>query len=193
MIVKIQQQFQFGPDWYRRSASIRELVGQYYVVLRSLLRQKPRLRRYVCRCRHCRIFFLTHPRNAHRRDLACPFGCRQAHRRQNSTRRSVEYYRSREGKTKKRLHNQRRRSRRAPTPASAQRTNRGVPITGGEMNFESGIVRYVQMVSSLIEGRRVSEAEILRMLVGAVRQHSMARRRRWEYVLSCWKGTLESP
>ena len=188
MIVKIQQHFQFGPHWYRRSASIRELVGQYYVVLRSLLRQKPRLRRYVCRCRHCRIFFLTHPRNAHRRDLACAFGCRQAHRRQNSTRRSVAYYRSPEGKTKKRLHNQRR-----PVSARARRADRVPRTTTEEMSFRSGIVRYVQMVTSLIEGRRVSEVEILRMLVRAVRQHSMARRRRRDYVLSCWKGTLESP
>jgi hypothetical protein len=61
------------------------------------------------------------------------------------------------------------------------------------MSFDSGIVRYVQMVTSLIEGRRVSEAEILRMLVRAERQHSMARRRRRDYVLSCWEGSLESP
>ena len=43
------------------------------MVLRSLLRQKAHLRPCLCRCRHCRIFFLTHPRNARRRDLACPF------------------------------------------------------------------------------------------------------------------------
>lgn len=61
------------------------------------------------------------------------------------------------------------------------------------MSFDSGIVCYVHMVTSLIEGRRVSEAEIWRMLVRAVRQHSMARRRRRDYVLSCWKETLESP
>jgi hypothetical protein len=192
LIVKIQKHFQFCPDWYRHSDSIRELVGQYYVVFRSLLRQKPRLRPYVRRCRHCRIFFLTHPRNAQRRDLACPFGCRQAHRQQNSTRRSVEYYRSREGKVKKQLHNQRRRSRR-PSPPRRGRADHPSRKTGEEMSFDSGIVRYVQMVTSLIEGRGVSEAEILRMLVRAVRQHSMARRRRRDYVLSCWKETLESP
>jgi hypothetical protein len=61
------------------------------------------------------------------------------------------------------------------------------------MSFDSGIVRYVPMVTSLIEGWRVSEAEIVRMLERAVRQHSMARRRRRDYVLSCWKETLESP
>jgi hypothetical protein len=192
LIVKIQADFQFCPDWYRRSASIRELVGQYYVVLRSLLVQQAWLRACLCRCRHCRIFFLTHPRNVGRRDLACPFGCRQAHRRQNSTCRSVEYYRSREGKVKKHLHNQRRRSRR-PTPSRRCQADHQSRKTGEEMSFDSGIVGYVQMVTSLIEGRRVSEAEILRMLVRAVRQHSMARRRRRDYVLSCWKESLESP
>jgi hypothetical protein len=192
LIVKIQEHFQFCPDWYRLSPSIRQLVGQYYVVLRSLLRQKPRLRRCVCRCRHCRIFFLTHPRNAGR-DLGCPFGCRQAHRRQNSTRRSVEYYRSREGKAKKRMHNQRRHRQPAPNAAVARQGHRGPRARGEEMKFDADTLRYVQMVVSLIEGRRVRQAEILGMLVRAVRQHSLARRRRREYVLSCWKGSLESP
>jgi hypothetical protein len=41
-------------------------VGQYYVVLHSLLQQRAQLPPYLCRCRHCRIFFLTHPRNARR-------------------------------------------------------------------------------------------------------------------------------
>ena len=192
MIVKIQEHSQFDPDWYRLSPSIRELVGQYYVVLRSLLGNQAQLRRCLCRCRHCRIFFLTHPRNAGRRNLACPFGCRQTRRRQSSTRRSVEYYRSREGKVKKYLHNQHRGSLR-PSTAGADQADQQSRKTGKEMSFDSGIVGYVQMVTSLIEGRQVSEPEILRMLVRAVRQHSMARRRRRDYVLSCWKETLESP
>ena len=192
MIVKIREYFQFCPDWHRRSPTVRELVGQYYVVLRSLLREKPRLRPCLCRCRYCRIFFLSHPRNAGRRDLACPFGCRQVRRQQNSTRRSTEYYRTREGKVKKRLHNQRRRSPR-PLPRM-RRADRGSRTSKKEETaFDSGMVRYLQMVVSLIEGRRVSDGAILRMLVRAVRQHSMARRCRRDYVLSCWKGTMESP
>jgi hypothetical protein len=46
------------------------------------------------------------------------------------------------------------------------------------------MVAYVAMVASLIEARRVSEAEILQMLVRAMRQHSMARRRRMDYVVA---------
>lgn len=163
-------------------------MGQYYVVLRSVVRQRPRLRRYLCRCRHCRIFFLTHPCNAGRRDLCCPFGCRQERRRRKSTQRSTEYYRSRVGKEKKRQHNQRRRGRRpSPDPKrGGGRTHQEKPA------FDPGIVHYLQIVISLIEDRRVSAAEIVCLLEGARRQHSMARRRRQDYVLSCWKGSWES-
>ena len=101
----------------------------------------------------------------------------------------MEYYRSREGKLKKQLHNQRRGTR--PSPSRSELADHGSGKSGD--SFDSGIVGYVQMVTSLIEGRRVSEAEILRMLVRAVRQHSMARRRRRDYILSCWKESLESP
>jgi hypothetical protein len=52
------------------------------------------------------------------------------------------------------------------------------------VGFDPRIVGYVALVASLIEGRRVSEAEILQMLVRAMRQHSMARRRRMDYVVA---------
>ena len=45
------------------------------------------------------------------------------------------------------------------------------------------MVCYVRMVTSLIEGRRVSIDEILEMLARTVRQHGMARGRRIDYVL----------
>lgn len=164
-------------------------MGQYYVVLRSVVRKRPRLRRYLCRCRQCRIFFLTHPRNAGRRDLSCPFGCRQEHRRQKSTQRSTKYNRTPDGKDKKRAHNQRRRGRK-PLPGpkrGGSRTRQEKPA------FDPGIVHYLQIVISLIEGRGASAAEIMCMLERAVRQHRMAFRRRRDYVLSSWKGSVESP
>src|SRR5438093_10096437 len=70
--MKIQEDLQFSPDWYRKDEVV-SLVKQYYVVLRSVRRARAELRRCVTRCRHCGIFFLTHPRNAGRRDLGCPF------------------------------------------------------------------------------------------------------------------------
>jgi hypothetical protein len=54
----------------------------------------------------------------------------------------------------------------------------------GGIGLDSAVVGYVRMVTSLIERRRVSEDEILEMLVRILRQHSIARRRRLDYVVA---------
>jgi hypothetical protein len=72
----------------------------------------------LIRCRHCRIFFLTHRRNHRRLDLvSCPFGCRKEHDRRESIRRTEAYYR--EHPEKKRALNQRR-YRLVPGPVSSR-------------------------------------------------------------------------
>ncbi|MGH9389133.1 MAG: hypothetical protein ACRD1Z_05905, partial [Vicinamibacteria bacterium] len=162
------------------------LVLEYYVVLRSLLKAKPHLRPYRKRCRHCRIFFLTHPRNRGRKDLGCPFGCRDAHRRKHSTERSRAYNRSPAGKLKKKLRNRKRKVQLNPAPDEqpGQETARA-ELQGSE--FDPGVVQYVRVVVSLIEGRRVSRDEILEMLRRAMRQRSFARERRIDYVVRTLK------
>lgn len=187
MVLKIQEQFQNSPDWYRRSG-VRALVGLYYVELRSVLPIHPHLRPCLCRCRQCRIFFLTHSRNAGRQDLRCPFGCRAAHRKRSSTERSLAYYRTAEGKEKKKLQNGKRRQGNGPAHPRRRAAARPQREEREGMRFDADIVRYVRMVVSLIEGRQVSEREIRKMLVRAVRQHRMARRCRMEYVLSCFQN-----
>jgi len=175
VVMQIQAHFHFRLDWYREG-EVRALVKQYYVVLRSVLRSHPHLRRCLSRCRYCRIFFLTHPRNAGRRDLRCPFGCREAHRKQRSTERSVAYYATSEGKVKKKMQN----GKRAQGGVRADVN----PPAPEAPEFPAGMVGYVAMVASLIEGRPVSEEEIVGMLMRAMRQHSMARRRRVDYVVA---------
>lgn len=181
MIIKIQEHFQFGPSWYRWGA-VRDLVVQYYFVLRSVLRAQPCLRRCLARCRHCRIFFLTHPRNAGRKDLGCPFGCKDAHCKRGSTKRSVEYYRTPEGKLKKKIQNDKRSTVEAKAVLNDCR-QAGSNLAAHECGFSAPMLCYLGMVISLIEGRRVSAAEILEMLVRVLRQHSMVRRRRIDYIL----------
>jgi hypothetical protein len=145
------------------------LVGSYYFELRSVLRKKPGLRKCRARCRHCGIFFLTDPRNAGRKDLGCPFGCRREHRRRESTRRSVAYYREPEGKAKKHVLNGRRRSR--GRKASAHCVEAASPPV-------RGILAYLCVLVGLIEGRRVKVEEVVGMLERTWRQHRMVRTRR---------------
>jgi hypothetical protein len=147
------------------------LVGQYYVLLRSVLRTRPLLRRCLVRCRHCRIFFLTHPCNGGRKDLGCPFGCRKAHRKQQSTVRSVAYYRDAIGKKKKQALN----GKRAKPKSEGNR-----PAAG---RWDPLMLEYVRMLVSMIEARSVSRAEILEMLQRVLRQHSLGRRRKIDHAV----------
>jgi hypothetical protein len=86
----------------------------------------------------------------------------------------VAYYRTAEGKEKKKLQNGKR--GRGASPRRPPEEREGTP-------FDADIVRYLAMVVSLIESRRVSEREIRKMLARAVRQHHIARRRRIDYLL----------
>jgi hypothetical protein len=194
IVIQVQAHYHFRTDWYRQG-EVCALAKQYYVVLRSVLRSRPDLRRCLSRCRHCGVFFLTHPRNAGRSDLGCPFGCREAHRKQRSTKRSVAYYATTEGQVKKKMQNGKRvqggvtacpAGDPAPGwPDGKPQVDATPPVAEAEApQFPAGVVSYVAMVASLIEGRPVSKEEIVRVLLRAMRQHSMARRRRIDYVVA---------
>lgn len=86
----------------------------------------------------------------------------------------MAYYRTAEGQEKKKLQNGKRGQGADPRRPPTERE--GMPV-------DADIVRYLAMVVTLIESRRVREAEIREMLARAVRQHRMARRRRIDYVL----------
>jgi hypothetical protein len=104
-----------------------------------------------------RYFFLTHPRNAQRNDLDCPFGCREARRKRKSTERSTAYYQTPEGKIKKQQHNARRDSRKEPSTAD--------PV--------QPVIVHLKVVTSLIEGRSVALSEIFAMVRRILRQPSL--------------------
>ena len=146
------------------------------MLLRSIVRNQPELRRCLKRCRHCRIFFFTHPRNAARQDLRCPFGCREAHRKRQSNQRSTAYYQDERGKVKKQQQNAKRRKKTAPVAAA--------PLPEESLPWPQPVVEYVRMVTSLIEGRQVSLAEVLEMLRRVVRQHRMVRTRRIDQIVA---------
>lgn len=128
-------------------------------MLRSVVRKHPHLRSCLKRCRHCNILFLTHPRNALRSDIDCPFGCREALRKRRSKERSTAYYQTSDGKTKKQMLNARRKGERMPTPPKVDRP----------------LIVHLQVVTSLIEGRAVSLAEIASMVKEILRQPSIGK------------------
>lgn len=160
---------------------MRVLALEYYYVLGSVLRRNPELRRCCVRCHHCRIFFLTDPRNAGRKDLRCPFGCRKAHRKRQSARSSAAHYNTPSGKDKKRKLNQRRSLglTNHTVDSASEYDSANADISG----VDDEVVEYVRVVTGLVEGRAVSREEIIFMLMRILRQHSMARENRVDYVI----------
>ena len=182
------------------------------MLLRSILRAKPHLRKCLVRCRQCRIFFFTDPRNAGRCDLRCPFGCREAHRRKESNRRSSAYYLGEQGRKYKKRQNQRqteKRRLRAAAHDSEGGDGPGTPVKkdpSAEAETAAAVeqlspgtapsaptlvelppwdlVEYVRRVVSLIEGRPVSRAEILEVLRRVLRQRSMSRQRQIDHTFA---------
>ena len=157
------------------------MVAQYYRVVRSVLKQKPHLKKCLAQCRHCHILFFTHPRNAGRSDLGCPFGCREAHQRENSKQRSVEYYRTQEGKEKKKQLNAARSGQNRLSEPS--RDENGNDDCGNK--FDGATVGHIQLVTSLIEGRLVDLAEISAMLDKILREHSIDSAVKLPYAALC--------
>ena len=96
----------------------------------------------------------------------------------------MAYYRTAEGKEKKNLQNGKRRQGNGPAHPRRRAAARRQTVEQEGMRFDIDIFRYVRMVVSLIEGRRVSQREMGKMLARAVRQHRIAKRRRIEYALS---------
>jgi hypothetical protein len=176
----------FRPDWYR-GTGVADLVKEYYWVIRRALCTHPQLRPCLTRCRHCRIYFLTHPRNAGRRDLRCPFGCREAHRKRESTKRSVAYYRGEQGRKCRREQNGNRQwTGMVPVPDTPPEPKPEPPTRVGDPDASPGswpppLLAYLRMVISLIEGRSVSGEEVRAMLARVLRQHSIGRRRKIDH------------
>jgi hypothetical protein len=200
--IALEEVFSFRPDWHQDDR-VKPLVRQYQIALDAVLQSHPQLQDCAVSCKHCGIRFLAHPRNRNRRDLRCPFGCRQHHRRQCGNRRSAVHYRAPHGRANKEERN----ARRYRTPPLAEPQTESVEQTAApdqplpdeasemvELLLEgvvldeamvrnSPMLPYVRMVVNLLEGTRLRCHQIVRLLLEALRQRSIAYRRRSEYLL----------
>ena len=143
-----------------------------------VLQSKPHLRRHLKHCRDCRIFFLTESSNIARTDLGCPFGCSALNRKREGSRRSAAYYRTQEGRAKKRALNRKRYLVYSAEESEPEAKEEAM----AEESSEESIIEHVRMVTSLIEGREVSLDEIKEMLKQKERQRSLTRERRVDYL-----------
>ena len=91
-------------QWYLKGS-----IEKLYKIYQKILRQTSSLDGHaVIECSQCQIEFITTQSNRKRQDIRCPFGCRLAHRKVSSNKRSIEYNKTPEGKFKKKALNQRR-------------------------------------------------------------------------------------
>ena len=146
--------------------------------------------------RALRIRFLTHPRNANRRDLRCPFGCRQHHRREEAKkrRRSTPNARGKTPEETPQCAASRSPSAVRPSEPDLDPHPEGAPpgeptadalqgtavlrLEGVVLNeasvANSRMLPYVRMVVGLIEGIAFTCREVVELLRLAMRQHRRA-------------------
>jgi hypothetical protein len=142
---------------------------EYYCLLRRALQEHPEYRRSLSCCKHCGIYFLSDPRNRDRSDLLCPFGCRECRRKQNSLKRSKEYYSTPQGKRKKKALNRRRSVKSEKKPDNFAHDD------------SSALVTYLCFLIGFLERRRVSRKDVV-VLIEEVRQHSNDRFNSYAYI-----------
>ena len=173
---------------------MRALAGGYYVILRSILRAFPHS--CLCRkqCRLCGIFFLTHRRNQAREDVACPFGCREAHQKQQSNERSAAYYR--DHPEKKRAQNQKRYRVASKPPSSGE-----PEITESNGEKEKASVQPIvqgeglpqtsecpsELESALPEASNPALMECLQVVIQSIEKRSISLEAIWEALLHFWR------
>ena len=97
----------------------------------------------------------------------------------------MAYYRTPEGLFKKRLQNGKRAHAATAGGEELQATVAAPAAQGPQPAFDPGMVGYLAMAVSLIEGRKVGAREIVEMLARVfLRQQGMERLRRVDYVVA---------
>jgi hypothetical protein len=95
--------------------------------------------------------------------------------------RSVEYYKSDVGKVKKKVLNGRRKKE---ASTDSPHINREEKKAAKDAGLDKQIVQYIKTIVELISGIRMDFYEVLEMVKGVMRQHSIDRRRRFLYLFN---------
>jgi hypothetical protein len=115
----------------------------------------------------------------------CPFGCRAERRREKTRARSTRHYATEFGHAQKAERNRQRRKR----PADSVRAERP-PEPETPEDLGPDMIAHIQVVTSIIERRRVSRDETIALIRWVLRQRHMGGRRRGGYGARQTKGKL---
>lgn len=163
----------FRLRWYHSSSCLEKAII-YYQALRKVLKTCPDLRKLLCRCRHCLVYFLTKPCNQGRTDLGCPFGCAEGHRQSSSNSRSKDYYNTPEGKEKKKVINKKRSLDQDVKTKNESKIEFELNIFKSKSIWK--FISYLRFIMIQIENIKVSIDEvwnIYQVNLKKVRQHSL--------------------
>lgn len=164
MIGRVAVYYSAAIDWYRNGEA-RIVTLAYYANLRAVIKSTEGARSHLIRCFRCRIFFLTDPRNKKRKDISCPFGCRDIQRLQLGNARSRKYNETDHGKISKSIHNSERKEKVLEANADPQ-----IIV---EEKKPQPILKYLTIVLKITEGRWYSKKYIWAMISEILRQRSI--------------------
>lgn len=137
------------------------------MTLRAIIKEQSHLKPLLTSCKHCGILFINNPRNIGRNDIGCPFGCRDEHRKRCSSKRSSEYYQTKEGKIKRKQLNDCRKNK------NSQNQNQDLNKPKDTKNpLVHTYLLHIQLIISLIEKRHI-EIEIISKIIAELKQHSI--------------------
>jgi hypothetical protein len=147
--VALQGHWSNSSEWYR-SNEANDIWILYQCELDRLSKSDNVFRDLIVHCQQCHIPFLTSATNQGRKDLRCPMGCRENHRKTQSKKRSTAYYQDEPGKQKKKEQNDKRKGRLSPCHSGSTQTAPQV----------RQMKKYLQFLFQLIEHRTVRPTEI---------------------------------
>lgn len=141
-------------DWYKKE-DVREYISDYYGKIHKIIQTANRRYWELIRCADCGIYLITSCSNRGRKDIRCPFGCRDCHKKEASKERSTAYYQTDYGIIKRQIQNAKR--NRGSSKRSTE--DEKEKASSSEEKKES-FVGHVRLILSLIEGRFISWQEI---------------------------------
>ncbi len=133
-------------------------------------------------------------------DLGCPFGCSQAHKQSESTKRSTAYYQTPEGKEKKKQLNAKAKAKQETEKQKSslpQKNNmnaeqyavgdkpseHNTPDKSQAIPPDNKMLHYLQCLLNLIEQQFLTYQKILALLNKKIRQHGLRKRKEMDYVI----------